>query len=131
MYVISRAAVPVMSAFRVEQAQSSTSLSTEMLPQGEAWSLDMLVAKVKNSFSVLLSLFLYFCTEEMEVPKEPKGFHMPVIFSLSLSYACNQTLIFEIKNLQDSLLGLLNLQSSLFRTATYLLLNEAIMQLLL
>lgn len=80
-------------------------------------------------FAVLIPL--YFCTEEMEVPKEPKGFHMPVIFSLSLSYACNQTLIFEIKNLQDSLLGLLNLQSSLFRTATYLLLNEAIMQLLL
>lgn len=67
----------------------------------------------------------------MEVPEEPKEFHMPALFSLSLSYACNQTLIFEIKNLQDSLLGLLNLQSSLFRMATYLLLNEAIMQLLL
>lgn len=60
-----------------------------------------------------------------------EGFHVPVLFSLSLSYACNQTLIFEIKNLQDSLLGLLNLQSSLFRMATYLLVNEAIMQLLL
>lgn len=72
MYVISRAAVPVMSAFRVEQAQSSTSLSTEMLPQGEAWSLDMLVAKVKNSlFSVLLSLFL--CISAQKKWKFPRS----------------------------------------------------------
>lgn len=114
-------------------AQSSISLSTEISPQGEAWSLDMLLGKTKEQliFCFAVLILLHLCTEEMEVPKEPKGFHVPVLFSLSLSYACNQTLIFEIKNLQDSLLGLLNLQSSLFRMATYLLLNEAIMQLLL
>lgn len=84
-------------------------------------------------FSFLLSFLLCISMQKKwKLPRAraAKGSHLPVLFFLSLSYTCNQTLISEIKNLQDSLLGLLNLQSSLFRMATYLLLNEVIMQLL-
>lgn len=107
------------------------SLSTEMWPEGEAWSLeskDFLFFFFSCPYS---SIFLHKRNESSPGAWAAEGFHVPVLFSLSLSSICNETQIFEMKNLQDSLLGLLNLQSSLFGMATYLLLNEAIMQLLL
>lgn len=70
----------------------------------------------------------------MEVSKEPglQKYSMCLCsFPSHYHKLAIKLLIFEIKNLQDSLLGLLKLQSSLFRTAGYLLLNEAVMQLLL